>query len=106
LRALVGRATNGKLGDPARAASGWDSYVSLICVPGQGKFAIDFQQRNAVNEKKSFRDTSDVIEDCRRNLEVFKGCPGYVMMDRHNIAPGTPIENLNAMTEAAQQSRK
>ncbi len=45
----------------------------------------------------------DVLEDCRANLEIFKDCKGFVMMDGHNIAPGTPIENLNAMFEAAER---
>ena len=43
----------------------------------------------------------DVREDVRRNLEVFKDCPSYIIMDGHNVAPGTPVENLNAVTEAA-----
>ncbi len=46
---------------------------------------------------------ADVMEDCRKNLAVFKDCPGFVMMDGHNVAPGTPVENLNAMTGAAVQ---
>ena len=45
---------------------------------------------------------ADVLEDCRKNLEVFKGCRGYIMMDGHNIAPGSPIENLNMMAKAAE----
>ena len=45
----------------------------------------------------------DVKEDVRKNLEILKDCPGYIIMDGHNIAPGTPIENLNAVTEAAEQ---
>ena len=45
--------------------------------------------------------TQEVMEDCRRNLEIFKDCPGYVMMDGHNVAPGTSVENLNAVTDAA-----
>jgi hypothetical protein len=44
-----------------------------------------------------------VMEDCRLNLEIFKGCRGFVMMDGHNVAPGTPVQNLNAMTEAAEK---
>jgi uroporphyrinogen-III decarboxylase len=24
-------------------------------------------------------------------------------MDGHNVAPGTPVENLNAMTDAAEE---
>jgi hypothetical protein len=45
----------------------------------------------------------DVLEDCRQNLEVFRDCPGFVMMDGHNIAPGTPLANINAMTLAAEK---
>ena len=45
----------------------------------------------------------DVIEDCRKNMEIFKDCPGYIMMDGHNVAPGSPVENLNAMTDAAER---
>lgn len=41
------------------------------------------------------------MEDCRRNLEIFKDCRGFVLMDGHNIAPGTSVENLNAITDAA-----
>jgi len=46
---------------------------------------------------------ADVREDVRKTLEVFKFCPGYIIMDGHNVAPGTPVENLNAVTEAAEQ---
>jgi uroporphyrinogen-III decarboxylase len=45
----------------------------------------------------------DVLEDCRVNLETFKDCRGFVMMDGHNIAPGTTVQNLNAMSEAAEK---
>ena len=45
----------------------------------------------------------NVMEDCRANLEIFKDCRGFVMMDGHNIAPGTPLANINAMSEAAKK---
>ena len=45
----------------------------------------------------------EVLEDCRVNLEVFGDCPGFVLMDGHNVAPETPVENLNAMGEAARR---
>ncbi|NLJ38048.1 MAG: hypothetical protein GX432_04715, partial [Candidatus Atribacteria bacterium] len=45
----------------------------------------------------------DVREDVRKTLEVFKDCPGYIIMDGHNVAPGTPVENLNAITDAAEE---
>ena len=44
-----------------------------------------------------------VREDVRKALEILKKVPGYVMMDGHNVAPGTPVENLNAVTEAARE---
>lgn len=46
---------------------------------------------------------AEVMEDVRRNLGIFKDCPGYVIMDGHNVAPGSPKENINAMMEAAEQ---
>ena len=45
----------------------------------------------------------DVIEDVRKTLEILKDTPGYIIMDGHNIAPGTPLENINAVTEAAEK---
>ena len=44
-----------------------------------------------------------VREDVRKALEILKKVPGYVLMDGHNVAPGTPVENLNAVTEAARE---
>lgn len=44
----------------------------------------------------------DVKDYCRKTIDVFKYTPGYVMMDGHNVAPGTPVDNLNAMTEACR----
>jgi len=54
---------------------------------------------------KLARNLADVLEDCRRNLQIFKGCLGCVMMDGHKVEPGTPAENLNAMAEAAARFR-
>ena len=44
-----------------------------------------------------------VGDDVRKALEILKGVPGFVLMDGHNVAPGTPIENLNAVTAAARK---
>jgi len=44
-----------------------------------------------------------VIEDVRRALDFLKKIPGFVLMDGHNVAPGTPVENLNAVTAAARK---
>jgi hypothetical protein len=46
----------------------------------------------------------DVREDVKRNIQVLKDVPGFVLMDGHNVAPGTPVENLNAVTEAARSA--
>jgi uroporphyrinogen-III decarboxylase len=43
-----------------------------------------------------------VREDVQRALEVLKEVPGFVLMDGHNVAPGTPVQNLNAVTEGAR----
>ena len=48
--------------------------------------------------------TPDTVRvDVRDILEVLKDVRGYVLMDGHNVAPGTPVENLNAVTEAARE---
>jgi uroporphyrinogen-III decarboxylase len=44
-----------------------------------------------------------VEEDVKNALSVLKDVPGYVLMDGHNVAPGSPVENLNAMTAAARK---
>jgi uroporphyrinogen-III decarboxylase len=44
-----------------------------------------------------------VEEDVRNVLDTLKNVPGFVLMDGHNVAPGTPVENLNAVTEAARK---
>ncbi|GEM_PF-261518 len=45
----------------------------------------------------------DVEEDVLQTLRVLGDCPGYVVMDGHNVAPGTPVENLNAMMNAVEK---
>jgi uroporphyrinogen-III decarboxylase len=44
-----------------------------------------------------------VGDDVRKALEVLKEVPGFVLMDGHNVAPGTPVENLNAVTRATRK---
>lgn len=57
-----------------------------------------------VDPVKLLRGTpEDVEEDVREALRVLKGCPGYIIMDGHNVAPGTPLENLNAVTRAVEK---
>lgn len=46
----------------------------------------------------------DVKEDVRKNILIFKNTPGYIMMDGHNVAPGTPVENLNAVIETVEEN--
>jgi hypothetical protein len=45
----------------------------------------------------------EVIEDVRMNLDHFKNCRGFVVMDGHNVAPGSPVENINAMMTAVEK---
>ena len=35
-------------------------------------------------------------------LDLFAPRGGYIVQDGNNIAPGTPVANINAMTEAAE----
>lgn len=43
----------------------------------------------------------DVIDETLEALRVFAPCGGYIIMDGSNIPPGAPLENINAMSEAA-----
>lgn len=56
-----------------------------------------------VDTSKLHDGTPDIVhEDVQKNLEVFRDVPGFVLMDGHNVAPGSPIENINAVTKAAR----
>jgi uroporphyrinogen-III decarboxylase len=44
-----------------------------------------------------------VREDVREALGVLRDVPGYIIMDGHNVAPGTPAQNLSAVTAAARE---
>jgi len=44
----------------------------------------------------------DAKEYVIETLKVFKNTPGFILMDGHNIAPGTPLDNLNTVTEAVK----
>jgi uroporphyrinogen-III decarboxylase len=43
----------------------------------------------------------DVLDETMEALQAFAPCGGYIIMDGSNIAPGTPLENINALSEAA-----
>ncbi|MEW6743118.1 MAG: uroporphyrinogen decarboxylase family protein [Planctomycetota bacterium] len=43
----------------------------------------------------------DVKRETRECLEIFAPLGGYIVQDGNNIAPGSPLENVNAMYEAA-----
>jgi uroporphyrinogen-III decarboxylase len=47
----------------------------------------------------------EVTEHCREAIELLapQCAGGFVLMDGHNVAPGTPVENLNAMMAAAER---
>ena len=44
-----------------------------------------------------------IMDEVRKNLEVFKPGGGYVFNNVHNIQPGVPPENIVAMYEAAYE---
>ena len=43
----------------------------------------------------------DVKRETRAAIETFAPHGGYIVMDGNNIAPDSPLENINAMHEAA-----
>ena len=45
----------------------------------------------------------DVKDDVKKTIDTLKGTRGFVLMDGHNVAPGTPIQNLNAVSEAVRE---
>ena len=46
----------------------------------------------------------EIIDYCRQTIEIFapRCSGGFVLMDGHNVAHNTHVENLNAMTAAAK----
>ena len=47
--------------------------------------------------------TPEQVNDATRVvLEKLAPYGGLIIQDGNNIAPGTPVENINAMTEAAE----
>jgi uroporphyrinogen decarboxylase len=47
--------------------------------------------------------TAAIRQACFRYLDVFAPCGGYILQDGNNIAPGTPIENLSTVVQAAKE---
>jgi uroporphyrinogen decarboxylase len=45
---------------------------------------------------------AEVREATRRVIEVLAPLRGFIVQDGNNIPPGSPIENINAMMEAAE----
>jgi len=45
---------------------------------------------------------ADVREATRLAIEKLAPCRGYIVQDGNNICPGSPLENINAMMEAAE----
>jgi uroporphyrinogen decarboxylase len=45
----------------------------------------------------------DVRDATRRVIEKLAQCRGLIIQDGNNIPPGSPLENINAMMEAAEQ---
>jgi uroporphyrinogen-III decarboxylase len=47
-----------------------------------------------------------VKAETRRVLEKLAPCGGLIIQDGNNIAPGSPVENINAMMAAAEEYRQ
>ena len=45
----------------------------------------------------------DVKQATRLVIEKLAPCRGIIIQDGNNIAPGSPVENINAMMEAAEE---
>lgn len=45
----------------------------------------------------------DVEKETRELIEKFASSKGYIVMDGNNIAPGSPLANINAMHHAAER---
>ena len=45
---------------------------------------------------------AQVREATRRVIEVLAPLRGFIVQDGNNIPPGSPLENINAMMEAAE----
>lgn len=43
----------------------------------------------------------DIVQAAKSYLELLGPLKGYALGDGYNVAPGTPVENMNAMVEAA-----
>ena len=44
-------------------------------------------------------------EVTRRLIEKLAPCGGLIIQDGNNIAPGSPVENISAMMDAAEECR-
>jgi uroporphyrinogen decarboxylase len=57
-----------------------------------------------INPVTIFDGSPDQVKrEAREAIEIFAPHKGYILMDGNNIAPGSPIENINAMHEAAEE---
>jgi uroporphyrinogen decarboxylase len=45
----------------------------------------------------------DVLDACRECLQALAPCGGLMLGDGANVCPGTPLENLAALTDAAEE---
>lgn len=50
-----------------------------------------------------FGKPADVRAEVRRNIELFRGCKGYIVALCHNIQPNTPTENIVALYRAVRE---
>ena len=46
---------------------------------------------------------AEVKQAARAALEALAPCGGFLLGDGANVCPGTPLENLAALTEAAEE---
>jgi len=79
---------------------GWEVNLDKIAEIMGGKVVL----LGNVNPLLVAEGTPEQVEEATRQvIEKLAPCRGLIIQDGNNIAPGSPVENINAMTEAAEE---
>ena len=44
----------------------------------------------------------EIMEECRKRIEILGPCSGFILSDGANLPPDTPVENVRAMVRASE----
>jgi len=79
---------------------GWEVNLDKIAEIMGGKVVL----LGNVNPLLVAEGTPEQVKEATRQvIEKLAPCRGLIIQDGNNIAPGSPVENINAMTEAAEE---